>query len=283
VDPEEQARWRALMEQQGVVRDFETQIRRYDGTLVWGKDTARAVKDEQGQVLYYEGSLEDITERKQFEEEIRRQKDYFEALFLNSPVAVVTADLDANVVSWNPMAEKLFGYTQEEAIGRNIDHLVASHDAIQAEAAGYTDQVFSLGRVQVTTQRNRKDGALVDVELLALPLILAGQKVGFCAIYHDISEQKRTERELRRQKEYYEALFLNSPVAVVTVGQDGNAVSWNPAAEQLFGYTPVEAIGRNIDELVANDDSIRAEAISFTETYSEGGGTVGRRRHTLAW
>jgi PAS domain S-box-containing protein len=271
VDPAEQARWRALIEREGVVRDFEARMRRTDGSVRWINDTARAVKDEQGQVLYYEGSLEDITERKQFEQEIRRQKDYFEALFLNSPVAVVTADLDANVVSWNPMAEKLFGYTQEEAIGRPIDELVTSDGSLRAEAARYTDQVYTRGRVQVTTQRSRKDGSLVDVELLALPLILAGERVGFYAIYHDISERKRIERELRRQKDYYEALFVNSPVAVVTVGPDGNVVSWNPAAERLFGYTPAEAIGRNVDELVANDDSVREEAISYTEAYRNKG------------
>jgi PAS domain S-box-containing protein len=267
VDPEERARWQALMEREGVVRDFEERVRQYDGTVIWLKDTARAVKDDQGQVLYYEGSLEDITERKQFEQEIRRQKDYFEALFLNSPVAVVTADLNANVVSWNPMAERLFGYTQEEAIGRNIDDLLTSDDSLWAEATGITDQVHRQERVQATTQRNRKDGSLVDVELLALPLILAGEWVGFYGIYHDISERKRIERELRRQKEYYEALFVNSPVAVVTVGLDGNVVSWNPTAERLFGYSQAEAVGQNVDDLVANDDSIRAEAVGYTDSF----------------
>jgi PAS domain S-box-containing protein len=272
-DPGERARWKALMEKEGVVLDFEEQIRRPDGTVVWLKDTARAVKDDEGQVLYYEGSLEDVTERKRFEEEIRRQKDYFEALFLNNPIAVVTADLDANVVSWNPMAEKLFGYTPEEAIGRHLDDLVASDSSLRAEAAGYSDQVLRQKRVQATTRRSHKDGSLVDVELLALPLVLAGESAGFCAIYHDISERKRFEREIRRQKEYYEALFINSPVAVVTVGRDGNVVSWNPAAERLFDYSQAEAIGRNIDDLVAKDDSIRTEAVTLTEVYSKGGGS----------
>jgi PAS domain S-box-containing protein len=267
VNPEEQARWRALMERQGVVRDFETQLRRYDGTLTWIKDTARAVRGEQGQVLYYDGMLEDITERKQFEEEIRRQKDYFEGLFLNSPVAVVTADRDANVVSWNPMAETLFGYTQEEAIGINIDDLVTRDAALRTEATAITERVQKQDRVQVTTQRNRKDGSLIDVEVLALPLILAGQWVGFYGMYHDISERKRIERELRHQKEYYEALFVNSPVAVVTVGLDGNVVSWNPTAERLFGYTQAEAVGRNVDDLVASNNSVRSEAAGYTEVF----------------
>jgi len=264
VDPRVRARWQALMEQEGVVRDFEEQVRCYDGTVIWLKDTARAVIDEQDQVLYYEGSLEDITERKQFEEEIRRQKDYFEALFLNSPVALVTADLDTNVVSWNPMAETLFGYAQDEAIGRSIDELVTSDPSLRAEATNITAQVHNQERVQVTTRRNRKDGSLIDVEVLALPLILAGEWVGFYGIYHDISERKRMERELRRQKEYYEALFVNSPVAVVTADLDGNVVSWNPMAERLFGYRADEVINKPLDVLVAADEMLQEEARDYT-------------------
>jgi len=271
LDPEDQVRWRSLMEREGVVRDFEAQARTYDGEVIWFSDTARTVRDAQGRVLYYEGSLEDISERKRFEEEIRRQKDYFEALFRWSPVAIATVDLDTNVVSWNPMAERLFGYTQAEAIGRNIDELVANDDTVRAEAVGYSEQVYTLGRVQVTTRRTHKDGSLIDVELLALPLVVAGERVGFYAIYHDISERKRFERELRRQKEYYEALFVNSPVAVVTVDRDGKVVSWNPAAERLFGYTQAEAIGHNVDDLVAKDDAVRGEASGFTEAFRGAG------------
>jgi PAS domain S-box-containing protein len=267
VNPEERTQARALAERDGVAGAFESQLRRYDGKVIWVRQSGRAVKDEQGKVLYYEGTLEDITDRKRFEEELQRQKDYFEALFTHSPVAVVTADLDANVVSWNPMAEKLFGYTPAEAIGQHIDALVANDDSIRVEAAGYTDQLREQGRVQMTTRRSRKDGSLVDVELLALPLVLAGELVGFYGMYHDISERKRFERELRHQKEYFEALFVNNPVAVVTVDPKGNVVSWNPSAEKLFGYTQAEAIGQNVDDLVARDDSIRAQAVGYTDSF----------------
>jgi PAS domain S-box-containing protein len=265
VDPQDRVRWQMLMEREGVVRDFEAQVRRYDDQVIWINDTARAVKDEHDQVLYYEGSLEDISERKEFEEEIRRQKDYYEALFLNSPVAVVTGDLEGKVLSWNPEAEKLFGYTQEEMIGTNLDEAVARQDPLRAEAARYTQQVVNVGRIQATTRRTRRDGSLVDVELLALPMVLAGEKVGFIAIYHDITERKRIERELRYQKEYFEALFVNSPVAVVTVDMNVDIVSWNPAAEELFGYTEEEVLGRNADAVVANDPRIHEEALHYTE------------------
>jgi PAS domain S-box-containing protein len=161
----------------------------------------------------------------------------------------------------------LFGYRADEVLNKALDDFIAADESLREEAREYTYQSINVGRVQVTTQRNRRDGSLVDVELLALPVIVAGEKVGFIAIYVDISERKRIERELRRQKEYYEALFVNSPAAVVTIGLDGNVVSWNPTAQKLFGYTQAEAVGRNVDDLIANDDSIRAEAVGYTESF----------------
>ena len=195
VDAEKRIQGRALLDREGVVRDFEVQMYKYDGSAIWVSQTARAVRDGQGQVLYHEGSLEDIGERKKLEEEIRRQKDYFEALFINSPVAVATADLDANVVSWNPMAEQLFGYTQEEVIGRQLDDLVANDPTIRDEALGYSRQALTRGRVHATTTRTRKDGSVVDVEVLALPVTVGDEDVGFIVIYHDIGELQKARRE----------------------------------------------------------------------------------------
>lgn len=248
-----------------------TKRTRKDGSLV-DVDLLGLPVIVEGNVIGVIAIYHDISERIKFEEELQRQKDYFEALFVNSPVAVVTADLDGNIVSWNPSAEKLFGYTQEEVVGRDIDSIVANDDSIRAEAYSYTDQVFNLGQVKATTKRTRKDGSLVDVDLLSLPVMVSGEMVGYIAIYHDITPLKEIEGELRRQKEYYEALFMNSPVAVVTNDMKGNVLSWNQAAERLFDYTQTEVMGRNIDDLVASDDSVRAEAARYTESILEESG-----------
>jgi two-component system sensor histidine kinase/response regulator len=194
VNPDERARWKALIEQQEIVRDFECQFRRPDGQIVWISDTARTVRDNLGQVLYYEGSLEDITERKRLEREGRRQKDYFEALFVNSPVAVMTVDQDATVVGWNPAAEKLFGYTSSEAIGKNADDLVANDPSLRKEALSYTAQTIARGRARANTKRTRKDGSLVDVEVLTTPVIVAGEQIGYIVMYPDISELAQARR-----------------------------------------------------------------------------------------
>jgi PAS domain S-box-containing protein len=129
--------------------------------------------------------------------ELRRQKEYFEALVFNSPVAIAIMDLDEKVVSWNPAAEKLFGYTQAQAVGRSIDDLVGGTPEIHAEVLEVTRRVASDSRVAAVTRRSRKDGTLVDVELLAVPVNVAGDQVGTYAMYHDISELKRREEEVR--------------------------------------------------------------------------------------
>jgi PAS domain S-box-containing protein len=130
--------------------------------------------------------------------ELRRQKEYFEALVLNSPVAIAIIDLDANVVSWNPAAERLFGYTQTQALGRSIDDLVARTPEMHAEVLKYTQQLSSDSGVDAVTRRSRKDGTLVDVELLTVPVTVGGNQVGTYAMYHDITELKRVEEEVRQ-------------------------------------------------------------------------------------
>jgi PAS domain S-box-containing protein len=219
-----------------------------------------------GEAAGFIGIYTDLTERIRTERELRKQKEYYESLFVNSPVAVVTADLDGIIISWNPEAEQLFGYREVEVLGLDLDDIVANHPSIRKEAETNTRQVLGVGDVKVrkTTKRTRKDGTFVEVELLALPVIVTDEKVGFIAIYYDISDLKNIERELRQQKEYYEALFINNPVAVVTTDMDINVVSWNPATERLFGYTEEEAIGTNLDDLVAKDPIVRTEAVKYS-------------------
>ncbi len=81
VDPEDRRRWQALMQDEGVIRDVETRVRRYDGTVIWVQNSVRAARDDRGRVVYYEGAWEEITERKQVEENLRRRVEELATLF----------------------------------------------------------------------------------------------------------------------------------------------------------------------------------------------------------
>jgi PAS domain S-box-containing protein len=190
--------------------------------------------------------------------EVQEQKRWLESVLKLSPTAIITVNDETKVTSWNPGAERLFGYTAEEAIGSHLDDLVANAPELREEAASYSAEGIAGQQIRVITRRTRKDGSLVDVELLGAPVLIGGERVGNSVIYHDIGE-------IQRQKRYYEALVQWSPNAIVLMDPHGMVTSWNPAAERLFGYTADEAIDRDIDDLIATDASVRAEAQEGTE------------------
>ncbi|MDX1599982.1 MAG: GAF domain-containing protein [Anaerolineales bacterium] len=121
-------------------------------------------------------------------DEIKRQKQYYQAVIQNSPAAIVLLDMEANVSGWNPAAERLFGYREAEAVGRNVDELVAAHPDLRQEAIGYSRSVLREREISKLTKRTRKDGSLVEVDLAGVPVTVDGEYVGFIAIYHDVTE-----------------------------------------------------------------------------------------------
>jgi PAS domain S-box-containing protein len=137
--------------------------------------------------------IRDITDRKLAQAEVQRQKQYFETLVQNSPVAIVQIDARQAITGCNPAFERLFGYSHREVVGQNIDDLVSTPEGI-AEAQVYTRKAMD-GAVRGIARRRRKDGSLVDVELFGVPVVIAGQQVGVLGLYHDISELVKARQE----------------------------------------------------------------------------------------
>ena len=132
--------------------------------------------------------------------EIQRQKQYSDALVETSPVAIATMDLDSKVVGWNPGAERLFGYTPAEALGRRMEDLVAPAEA-REEVRANIRRTLEGEWIRAIARRARKDGTLVDVELSSMPVVVDGAKVGMIGIYHDITELLRARREAEAANE----------------------------------------------------------------------------------
>jgi PAS domain S-box-containing protein len=126
--------------------------------------------------------------------EVERQRQYLESLVSISPAAVVVMDADERVTDWNPAAADLFGYSAEEAFGRPIDELVFGVTDSD-EGREITREAMSAGRANRITQRLRKDGTPVDVELMLVPLMVDGSHVGSLGIYHDVTELQRARQE----------------------------------------------------------------------------------------
>jgi len=124
----------------------------------------------------------------------QEQRQYFAELVSNSPVAIVTLEVNHNVVSANPAFEKLYGYREAEVVGKDLDSFITT-ETTRIEAAAYTAQALASRPVQVISQRRRKDGTIVDVEVLGVPVVVGGRRVGLMALYHDITELLRARRD----------------------------------------------------------------------------------------
>jgi PAS domain S-box-containing protein len=149
----------------------------------------------------YELAQVELARRKRFEQKSEERRLYLEGVFEYAPDAMVTLDPANRVLGWNQGAEKLFGYSRDEVLRRDIDDLIARPVArVFEEARSLTQKVLSGEPVTPTeTIRYRKGGSPVDVILAASPILMGGELAGIVAIYTDTTERKRSERELRRQ------------------------------------------------------------------------------------
>ncbi len=124
-------------------------------------------------------------EAREILKELRKRQKYLEAIFSSVPDAIVTTDAAHGVVEWNPAAERIFGYTQEEAKGKNLDDLVAKGD-VEGEARGFRKQVFSGEPLPpVETVRYRKDGTRVNVIASGAPIVIDNRLEGVVTVLRE--------------------------------------------------------------------------------------------------
>jgi len=197
VDPE----FRAIGEQRSRARlrgedpepRYQFKIRTKNGELRWlDFSGARASFEGKPAIL---ATAFDITAIKRAEQQLQERTMYLDALIANSPLGIVTKDEQNRVVFCNPAFERMFHYSQGELHGKDIDEVIASHDL--DEANRMTHAVREGGVIQATTQRRRKDGTLIDVELHGIRVFSGEIFVGAFAIYQDISERRRSEEKLQ--------------------------------------------------------------------------------------
>jgi two-component system, sensor histidine kinase and response regulator len=218
--------------------------------------------------------LHDITERKAAETALRESETLFRALFDLSPDAVVLIDPHDPAGLWpivdcNAAACSMNGYPREELIGQSIDILNTAPGSA-AERTSYLSQLrqAGTGSVQVEARHRHKQGHVFPVEV-STRLIQVGERELVLGLDRDITERKRVENELQREKQFFESLVLNSPAAIVVLDNDEKISSCNPAFETLYGYRGSEIQGVLLDAIITTEET-RSEARSFTQQVLHG-------------
>ena len=267
-NPQDRLKFSQEISRKGSVKNEELYLKKKDGTPIIVSETAIAVRDSNGKILYFDGIVEDITQRKKAEEELLIQKTYLEKLFNSAPEAIVLLNNDDLIADINAEFTRMFGYHRDEAIGKPVNELVSSEE-FQDEAALISEKAFLGERIELDTKRKRKDGTLIDVSILCSPIVHGGKQIGAYAIYRDITERKKAEEELYIQKTYLENLFNNAPEAIVWHDNVDIVVNVNDEFTKMFGYSREEAIGRPINELVAPEE-LQDEAAMFSHKVIHG-------------
>jgi two-component system, cell cycle sensor histidine kinase and response regulator CckA len=206
-------------------------------------------------------SAVDITARLATETQIAEQTASLRAIMENNPIAIVVMDLERRIRMCNPAFQSTFKYRQSEIIGQDLDVLLAPPH-LQAEAFAFSQSASSGQTVRANSRRQRSDGTLVDVQIIAVPLIVNGKCTGSFAMYEDITERMHAEVGRREAEERLRLLFENAVEGIFQASVHGKLLSVNPALARMCGYSsPAEMIasGRDVSTDFYADPQARLE------------------------
>jgi len=239
-----------------------------DNTIryVWGEGTI--ILDSEGNVSKMIGTVQDITERKRAESVLHKTQQKLFLHFKQSLMGIIEWNTEFEVIEWNPAAEKIFGYTKEEAFGKNALKLIVPEAANAHVDKIWLDLMSNTGGRSSINENVTKKGTVITCEWNNTPLINDhGKIIGVTSLVNDITERVMAQKELEKHRMNLEKLVAERTAeireqarilnqihdSVVTVDINGIITSWNNGAERLHGFTASEIVGHHISELFPLD------------------------------
>jgi len=257
--PEDAQKDWALFQQlrAGSIDQYQIEKRyfRRDGSLVWGRLSVSLLRNNPSPLVI--AMVEDITEKKAAEEALFRHV----AIVESSQDAIISKNLDAVIVSWNAVAERMFGYTEAEAVGQPITILIPPE--LRDEENTILERLRAGEHIErYETIRITKTGKYVDVSLTISPIKdLSGKLVGFSKIAHDITERKRAEEALRQSEMRYRKIVETTNEGVWLLDSTLHNSYVNRQMAEMLGYEPREMLGRSVFDFYFPEDVERKKQV----------------------
>lgn len=279
----------AILNEKGVVENFEHKSLRKDGSTFWVSVSARAVKDNENRILYYEGSHVDIEDRKKAENRLIDAEVQYRSLFDTSTNAILIRDRAGVITMVNEAAIALLAaQNQGDLIGRSYLDLVHPEDRLLS--AKRIEKIFHVAVEQRNPTPFEADsirprehrminlkGDIIDVESTGVAFQYKGQFF-IQGIFQDITARKQAEEKLKETEKKYRELAESLPQVIFEVDSEGNLIYLNRTGYELFGYTPEDfAGGFNVLEAFVPEDR---ERIARDILLNVQGQKVGRQEYT---
>ena len=261
-DPQERARFLREMDERGFVSGFETRFLKKNGSRIWVSLNARSVSDSTGKLLYFEGAVTDINDRKLAEEKLKRAERQNELILNCADEGIYGIDMKERFSFVNPAAARRLGYNAEELIGKPC-HALIHHTRqdgnpfpkeeclihrVLTDGIGFreTDHVFW-----------RKDGSFFPVEYTCTSIMEEGRIRGAVVAFMNIGERKKAEDALKQSEERMRLIIEALPIGIRIV-QHGSHVYANPALIRMFGYADNnEMEGVSVEAIYTPEDRER--------------------------
>jgi len=203
----------------------------------------------------------EVSELKQTEEALEQSEEKYRGLVENSFDGIFVQK-GFKIIFTNQRLNEMLGYDEGELVG--LDHWLVYHPDYR-EVTKKRAQARMRGEKvthQYEVKLQRKDGTWFYGEINARVISLE-EEHGIQVWVRDITERKRSEEELKTRQTYLESVLYSAPDAIVTLDSSHRVLEWNPGAEQIFGYTRHEVVGKNLDDLVTGPEVID-ESKAFT-------------------
>jgi len=240
-------RFKEHMARGGEYRGHESHWRRRDGSLVYVRESGRAVRGAQGEVLYYEGTVEDITEQKRVERFLELARYSLDT----ADVEVYWIDLDGRFTFVNEAVIDRLGYRREDLIGKAVWEIDPEYS--ESRWRRQWKELKAVGTKRFETTHQRRDGSTYPVEITSHYLVFEGEQFEF-AFAVDISARKAGEEALRQSEENYRMIFNSASDAIMLHDSiDGKILDCNTKTEELFGYSREEFADSHVRQFSSNE------------------------------